>query len=81
MGKILEVDPESCVSFYQYLTLEVPVVLMGALAVTQLKSRVVKGACEDFLFRILESRFSFCLFYELNLVLQDSSVNLLSPRR
>lgn len=75
MGKILEVDPESCVSFYQYPTLEVPVVLMGALL-----SRVVKGACEDFLFRILESRFSFCLFYELNLVLQDSSVNLLSPR-
>lgn len=80
MGKILEVDPESWVSFHQYPTLEVPVVLVGALAVTQLKSGVVKGACEDFLFRFLESRFSFCLFYLLNLVLQDSSVNLLSPR-
>lgn len=62
MGKILEVDPESWVSFHQYPTLEVPVVLMGALAVTQLKSGVVKGACEDFLFRFLESRFFLLSF-------------------
>lgn len=53
MGEILKVDPESCVSVYRYPTFEVPVVLMGALAVTHLKSGVVKGVCEDFLSRVL----------------------------